>query len=883
MSGNVLGTHIKQDMEIEAQLEMQRDRRALQAQQQAADAAARAAVSPRRTPVSNLNLREYSQMENSNSQLERARQAFATTEGQFYGLFEEMGEAVLNCRAGCNKKYSGLVDRYQRDACLAGCNMSVPGIEAETATVLGPRGSETTISSCRALEDKGPQYCKSWTQTDCCSHLGPEVTGGGGAWIGHAGAYVPAGNNVIPMQQGVSITAAKATCRNTPSCKAITYVTESPGNGIWFKDTAAIDCGSAAASWTTDTLGPAVPGSTCAEKKGTQGLAAKVADDCNTPIPAGVSGWCTCSDGSKTGIVDCGHPVFNCNEACAPASKKPYTYDQAPKDCALTDRYPYLVACGQKGNCYDGLKDETYTTYFEEGEACPANRVVAGTTYFLRQSGRSDYCDAAEYTVPFCPDPQYDSFPTRLPKTGTACSAPNTRQSCIQTAHPGWRPDTSLCKTKNANYVQQPCFVDPIRSWEPAPATCKTYRAGASSGSKLVCYRQSDAACIPAPVVDGVHKCLTGDTLVNNPGKGSAAAPGHVYTTFNSVPGLNIYATDVAKIRESPALYFYTVPPPKGANNETFYADAITSMTKDGNGTLYIHTQMNPGNGKAGPVKIPAQYADCFDGAAVLYIGPKPGTPEQPPPPTYWPPAGGARYIYHSKDDATAGCKKAGYDRLCSMAEVTSMGGMCAAGYVADGSPDPAGYYCPEGACGYPEGGCGPVKAGWRGWNPASPAGAYCCDGPAPAPAPPPKCKNMDGRYAFGNPERYTGGWALRNGLGNAPECEALCTGQPECKVAGQTCKTTTYGPSAGNRCYCSFCVPHSASFPQTCKNMDGRYGYGNADRYTGGWALGAAAAAPQCETLCSGQPECKVSGQTCKSTYYSDGNRCYCSFCVTK
>ncbi len=261
MSGNVLGTHIKQDMEIEAQLEMQRDRRALQAQQQAADAAAAAAVSPRRTPVSNLNLREYSQMENSNSQLERARQAFATTEGQFYGLFEEMGEAVLNCRAGCNKKYSGLVDRYQRDACLAGCNMSVPGIEAETATVLGPRGSETTISSCRALEDKGPQYCKSWTQTSCCSHLAPPDTTSGFA---------------------------------------------------------------------TD-------------------LMSKVASDCNTPIPAGVSGWCTCSDGSKTGIVDCGHPVFNCNEACAPASKKPYTYDQAPKDCALTDRYPYLVSCGQKG------------------------------------------------------------------------------------------------------------------------------------------------------------------------------------------------------------------------------------------------------------------------------------------------------------------------------------------------------------------------------------------------------------------------------------------------------------------------------------------------------------------------------------------------------
>ena len=780
-------------MQIEARREMQQKQDEVRAARQAANQAAAQAVSGRRAAVTNLNLHEYSQMENSDAALQAAQQAYNAASGEFYGLFEKMGKAVLDCRSNCSKKYSGLVDRYERDACLAGCNMSVPGVETETSPVLGPHGASTTISSCNALQSKGPQYCKGWTQTSCCSHLAPQDTTSGFA-----------------------------------------------------KD-----------------------------------LMSKVASDCNTTIPAGVSGWCTCSDGSKTGIVDCGHPTFNCNEACAPASTKPYTYDQPAKDCSLTDQYPYLISCGQKGYCYDGLRDETYTTYFEEGEACPANRVVAGTTYFLRQSGRSGYCDAGEYTVPFCPDPHYESFPTRLPVTGTACSSPNTRQSCIQTVHPGWRPDTTLCKTKNPNFVQQPCFIDPVRSWDPPPMTCKTYQGGASTGSKLVCYRQSDAACIPAPTVDGAHKCMTGDTLVDNPGKGNGT--GHVYTTFNSVPGLNIYAADVDKIRESPALYFYTVPPPKGPYNESFYADPITSMTKDGNGTLYIHTQMNPGGGKAGPVKIPAQYADCFDGAAVLYIGPKPGTPELPPPPTYWPPPGGARYIYHSKDGATAGCKKAGYDRLCSMAEVTSMGGLCAAGYVEDGSPDPAGYYCPEGACGYPGGGCGPVAAGWRGWNPASPAGAYCCDGPAPAPTPPPKCMNMDGRYAFGNPERYTGGWALRNGLGNAPECEALCTGQPECKVPGQTCKTTTYGPSEGNRCYCSFCVPHSMPFPQTCKNMDGRYGYGNPDRYTGGWALTSASAAPQCETLCSDQPECKVSGQTCKSTYYSDGNRCYCSFCVTK
>jgi len=68
---------------------------------------------------------------------------------------------------------------------------------------------------------------------------------------------------------------------------------------------------------------------------------------------------------------------------------------------------------------------------------------------------------------------------------------------------------------------------------------------------------------------------------------------------------------------------------------------------------------------------------------------------------------------------------------------------------------------------------------------------------------------------------------------------------------------------------------------PPTCKNMDGRYDFGDPKRYTGGYALASASSASQCDDICSSQSECKVSGQTCKSTWYSDGDRCYCSFCV--
>ena len=70
-------------------------------------------------------------------------------------------------------------------------------------------------------------------------------------------------------------------------------------------------------------------------------------------------------------------------------------------------------------------------------------------------------------------------------------------------------------------------------------------------------------------------------------------------------------------------------------------------------------------------------------------------------------------------------------------------------------------------------------------------------------------CKSMDGRYPMGNAKRYTGGWALSNGEGDPAKCKILCESQPECKIAGQKCKSKAY--PADNRCYCSFgdgCAP---------------------------------------------------------------------------
>ena len=41
----------------------------------------------------------------------------------------------------------------------------------------------------------------------------------------------------------------------------------------------------------------------------------------------------------------------------------------------------------------------------------------------------------------------------------------------------------------------------------------------------------------------------------------------------------------------------------------------------------------------------------------------------------------------------------------------------------------------------------------------------------------------MDGRYGFGNPNRYTGGWATANGVTSDTNCRLTCRAQPECTL----------------------------------------------------------------------------------------------------
>lgn len=75
------------------------------------------------------------------------------------------------------------------------------------------------------------------------------------------------------------------------------------------------------------------------------------------------------------------------------------------------------------------------------------------------------------------------------------------------------------------------------------------------------------------------------------------------------------------------------------------------------------------------------------------------------------------------------------------------------------------------------------------------------------------------------------------------------------------------------------YCCPEPIA--NKCNNIDGRYGYGDYRRYSGGWALSNSIGDPvECEKLCNSQIECKQDGKNCKSHAYPSDNRCYCSVC---
>ncbi len=424
-------------------------------------------------PLDSLNQQEWNKQEVDRNLLTQKLSKYGRDTKAFYDLYGKVAAEVATCRKSCGNKFEAPAMKYQKQACLVGCNLNLPSVANEKASFAAGQGNASNVSSCSALKDKAPQYCKSWNQTLGCSKDGP------------------------------------------------------------------LDAKSA--------------------------FAAAVGKDCNTTIPSTASGYCLCSDGSQKGLVDCGHPEFNCNEACAPTSKG-YTYTAPPQPCGPND-VPQLISCSKPGYCYNALTGESVSTYLVKGDPYPSNRKIGGRSYYFRKTGRGAECPASSYTAPFCANPTYKEFIAK------GCSQANTAQTCEETVNAGWTSDSKLCKTVNKDYKQPPCYIDPVVAW-------------------------------------------VGNDIVGN------------YAITKANPqGVRIPNQDVGKLRGSAALYYYTAPPTGESLIGTSILKSVTDGA--GNLYLFLNVSPPSFvTIPYGVFDTPgfSSNASCFKDAKIFYAGPKPGT-----------------------------------------------------------------------------------------------------------------------------------------------------------------------------------------------------------------------------------------------------------------
>ena len=117
---------------------------------------------------------------------------------------------------------------------------------------------------------------------------------------------------------------------------------------------------------------------------------------CTTSIPEGASGYCLCKDGTKKGMVDCGHAPFTCNDVCKdnctaappkppPPAPKPPPPPPAPKGCSLPSSFGVGVVGGGTIPCMDG-------SLLESGKNCDVKcdsgyKVLSGTSQYSCNNG----------------------------------------------------------------------------------------------------------------------------------------------------------------------------------------------------------------------------------------------------------------------------------------------------------------------------------------------------------------------------------------------------------------------------------------------------------------------------------------------------------------
>ena len=191
-----------------------------------------------------------------------------------------------------------------------------------------------------------------------------------------------------------------------------------------------------------------------------------------------------------------------------------------------------------------------------------------------------------------------------------------------------WFKITGDCKTfpnmNNHDWFLDSKFGGAPEKPDASQANCdarkKSWEQSCGSGATIDEYYGSENKS--ASTTPSINTPCDSDKILKK-GNPDPNGTGNITTEMNP-EGIKIFNQDVTKIFNPTTgdgkVYFY----PEQPTGQDLFADPISSKTRDSNGTLYLHTHMNP-NG----LRIRESAADCFSDSTTLYVG---GPPTKPLP-----------------------------------------------------------------------------------------------------------------------------------------------------------------------------------------------------------------------------------------------------------
>jgi hypothetical protein len=123
-------------------------------------------------PLPTEDKNEFNNMKTSQTNMQRETSSLASLLKNTLSDYTRSKETIKDCVYYCNEKFGevsaddeiNIVD--SKKACLAGCNLSEVYLDNTKAKGVGIKGEK--LSSCKALQNDGPQFCSKFVATNGC-------------------------------------------------------------------------------------------------------------------------------------------------------------------------------------------------------------------------------------------------------------------------------------------------------------------------------------------------------------------------------------------------------------------------------------------------------------------------------------------------------------------------------------------------------------------------------------------------------------------------------------------------------------------------------------------------------------------------------------------